>query len=679
MNDYQIALTNVNFDDTYNNVLLFDSRKIQEAYFKVNTLFENAPKCNFKASTLLNTSLTYEADPNIDLANILMSNYAIVKQPNGKYLYYFVLNAFQNCDNFIRLDLELDVCQTFLTDLTFSDAVIKRYHINRFLPSYEAGRVCFNLKSDSDLLINEPIDRKAQRFIAQEKVKSKYVNTLDISDSYTTFFDDNILGFEYIFCVANQKYNFEKIGGESVEAMVNNTVYTHSPTESGKDIDSNVAIFCVPVYKENSQHKIYFQIGTQFIEWSDLALKYFMEKNNGASYIYSTKMSARQPFIQFNSLYDSGYGEVNPTGDLIIPTTPGDGTFYFCNSLERVYISSGYGFLNIQKEYLKNKSTLINAWSDTYFKVDFLIDEIKNSAHSIDYNPKKLANQVCTLKLANINGSKKEYEPIKLASRTTRSGSDKEYYPISPINVLWHEPLVPDITKQNLAITGTLYTGEYNYDGLIDNFDNTLMLSQDQLALFMANNKNFHLQKGIERTATASKGIIDVLSKFGTADFGKGIVGSVGTVIDIVQDVVNTNFVLDNMENAPDTLKNANGNVIMNILATNNNLNPRLELYRALPTDLQSFDDFTNQFGYAYGKLGNINDAMRVRKYFNYVQAEVQEVYSNTLNISNEVHNKIKDIFRKGVRLWNVESGDQVITFDVNEHENYERWLDNEQ
>ena len=131
MNDYQIALTNVNFDDTYNNVLLFDSREIQEAYFKVNTLFENAPKCNFKASTLLNTSLTYEADPNIDLANILMSNYAIVKQPNGKYLYYFVLNAFQNCDNFIRLDLELDVCQTFLTDLTFSDAVIKRYHINR--------------------------------------------------------------------------------------------------------------------------------------------------------------------------------------------------------------------------------------------------------------------------------------------------------------------------------------------------------------------------------------------------------------------------------------------------------------------------------------------------------------------------------------------------------------------
>ena len=39
MNDYQIALTNVNFDDTYNNVLLFDSREIQEAYFKVNTLF----------------------------------------------------------------------------------------------------------------------------------------------------------------------------------------------------------------------------------------------------------------------------------------------------------------------------------------------------------------------------------------------------------------------------------------------------------------------------------------------------------------------------------------------------------------------------------------------------------------------------------------------------------------
>lgn len=672
MLDYQIALTNVNFDDTYNNVLLFDSREIQEAYFKINTLFENAPKCNFKASTLLNTTLTYEADPNTDLANLLMSNYAIVKQPNGKYLYYFVMNAFQVCDNLIRLDLELDVCQTFLTDLTFSDAVIKRYHINRFIPSTEEGRVCFNLKSDSDLLINESIERKAQRFITQEKVTSNYVNTF-VGDSFTPFFNDNVLGFEYIFCVANQNYKFEKISGESVESYVNNTVYTHSPTRSGQNIDSNVAIFCVPVYKENSQNKIYFQIGNENIEWSDLALKYFMQNNNGASYIYSTKMSARQPFRQFNELFDTDYGSINSNGDLIIPTTTGDGTFYFCNSLERVYISSGYGILNIEKEYLIDKRTEINVWNDTYFKVDFLIDEIKNSVHSIEYNPKKLSNQVCTLKLANINGSKKEYEPIKLGNRTAQIPK------ISPISVIWHEPLVPDITKQNLAITGTLYTGEYNYDGLIDNFDNTLMLSQDQLALFMANNKNFHLQKGIEWTTKGVKGLIGTAENYITKDVGKAVTGVINSVIDIVQDIANTNLVLDNMENAPDTLKNANGNVIMNILATNDNLNPRLELYQALPTDLQSFDDFTNQFGYAYGKLGNINDAMRVRKYFNYVQAEVQEVYSDKLNISNEVHNKIKQIFKNGVRLWNVESGDQVVTFDVNEHENYERWLDNEQ
>lgn len=677
MNDYQIALTNVNFDDTYNNVLLFDSRQIQEAYFKVNTLFENAPKCNFKASTLLNTSLTYEADPNIDLANILMSNYAIVKQPNGKYLYYFVMNAFQVCDNLIRLDLELDVCQTFLTDLTFSDAVIKRYHINRFLPSYESGKVCFNLKSDSDLLINEPINPKAQRFIDEKKVYSKFATTLDINDSYTRFFDTNILGFEYIFCVANQKYNLEKASGESVEVTINNSVYTHSDLDSGKDIESSVAIFCVPIYKKNSQNKIYFQVGTNFVEWSDLAYKYFMNKNNGASYIYSTKMSARQPFTQFNALTESNFGEINSNGDLIIPTTSGDGNFYFCKGQERVYFSSGYALVNIQREYLSDRNTLISVWGDSYFKVNFNIADIKNSAHSIDFNPKKLANQVCTLKLSNINGSKKEYEPLKLGAHFIRN--EKDYYDISPLNVLWHEPLVPDITKQNLAITGTLYTGAYNYDGLIDTFDNTLMLSQDQLALFMANNKNFMQQKVVENVGRGLKGISSGFVNYVEGNYGGAITSVLNSTVDIFQDVINTSYVLDNLENAPDTLKNANGNVIINILATNDNLNPRLELYQALPTDLQSFDDFTNQFGYAYGKLGNINNAMRVRKYFNYVQAEVQEVYSDKLNISNEVHNKIKQIFKNGVRLWNVESGDQVVTFDVNEHENYERWLDNEQ
>lgn len=673
MLDYQIALTNVNFDDTYNNVLLFDSRQIQEAYFKINTLFENAPKCNFKASTLLNTTLTYEADPNIDLANILMSNYAIVKQPNGKYLYYFVMNAFQVCDNLIRLDLELDVCQTFLTDLTFSDAVIKRYHINRFRETSQgSNNIVFNInKNNTDLVINEPIDRKAQHFIKNEILIPEYLSGLfneDEKNKYKLFFENNILGWLYVYCVPNHEYVFKNILNQDLVKKINSVGY-YQYIGDGSIMEGACSIFCVPVYRYTAKNQIYIKNGENKYLYSNEAMRYFLENNNGASYVYASKFTTRMPFKQFNALFDEGAGTFDAEGNLIINVNPINENEYFIDSLKNAFINTyGQNYIyNVRKEFLipyKNEIEL------PYFQTTFTKDEIKQSVHDPKFNPKMMSQQVATLKLSTCNGSKKDYEIIKLL----------DSYGELSFQYINSEPLIPDITRTNLALSGSVfYTGAYNYDGLIDTFDNTLMLSQDQLALFMANNKNFMQQKTLERVGNVGKGVMGAVGNLSSGNYANAITGVGNTAVDLIQDIANTNYVLDNLENAPDTLKNANGSVVLNLVATDKNPYPKLELYQALPTDLQSFDDFTNQFGYAYGKLGNINNAMRVRKYFNYVQAEVQEVYSDKLNISNEVHNKIKQIFKNGVRLWNVESGDQVVTFDVNEHENYERWLDNEQ
>lgn len=674
MLDYQIALTNVNFDDTYNNVLLFDSRQIQEAYFKINTLFENAPKCNFKASTLLNTTLTYEADPSVDLANLLMSNYAIVKQPNGKYLYYFVMNAFQVCDNLIRLDLELDVCQTFLTDLTFSDAVIKRYHINRFRETSQgSNNIVFNIdKNNTDLVINEPIDRKAQHFIRNEILIPEYLSGLfneDEKNKYKLFFENNILGWIYLYCVPQHEYAFVNLNNENITKKIYECYYTNEKQNPNSYINGACSIFCVPVYKPKSKNKIYFKYSGVNHLFSNNAIEWFLSKNNGASYVYASKFTTRMPFKQFNSLFDDGFGTFDEDGNLIIPVDLSSDSNYFVDKIGNFCIdTTGNNYIySIQYEYL---DPYINDINLPYFQTTFTKDEIKQSVHDPQFNPKMMSQQVATLKLSTCNGSKKDYEIIKLLDN----------YGDLSFKYINSEPLIPDITRTNLALSGSVfYTGAYNYDSLVDIYDNTLMLNQDQLALFLANNKNFSQQKTLERVANVGKGVMGAVGNLVSGNYANAIIGAGNTAVDLIQDIANTNYVLDNLENAPDTLKNANGSVILNLVATNRNPYPKLELYQALPTDLQSFDDYTNQFGYAYGKLGNINDAMRVRKYFNYVQAEVQEVYSDKLNISNEVHNKIKQIFKNGVRLWNVESGDQVVTFDVNEHENYERWLDNEQ
>lgn len=112
-------------------------------------------------------------------------------------------------------------------------------------------------------------------------------------------------------------------------------------------------------------------------------------------------------------------------------------------------------------------------------------------------------------------------------------------------------------------------------------------------------------------------------------------------------------------------MKNANGNVILNLFATE--LGLYVEEYSALYGDLKTANDFMDLYGFTFGAVANVKDYANIRKYHNFIKAQLQSINGN---LSNTARNDLRTRFANGVRFWNSDT----ISY---QYENYENWLDN--
>jgi tRNA(Ser,Leu) C12 N-acetylase TAN1 len=71
--------------------------------------------------------------------------------------------------------------------------------------------------------------------------------------------------------------------------------------------------------------------------------------------------------------------------------------------------------------------------------------------------------------------------------------------------------------------------------------------------------------------------------------------------------------------------------------------------------------------GFKFGKIGNIKDFDHIRKFYNYIEADIDSI---NYEISNSIKEDIKQRFSTGVRFWDLDNIDFTVS-------NYERWLDN--
>lgn len=661
MLNFQIALTSVEWDNSYINTLRFDSRAQQEQYFNVASIFNNAPNVNLPIGTLLTTSIVVEQPESLKLNPIMNYNYAIIRDnrvgADLKYYYYFVTQITQQSGNQIRLNIELDVIQTYYIECTFEDCVINRAHLNRFKKNTKTGLYRFNLDYKSNLF-NKETEPLPLRCKWRDRLIWYYDNqsVSPFNDYFQKFQND---GQFWVYVYIDVSFN-------------PNNVFRRF--ENGDAQIMPYVVLCAP------SRGIPVKIGDQVIQWTIEELTKAMDTSTMASHILSYKISPIAPFNYSNQwqYYDTtnyfklvadGAGQIGEI-EFVKANMSTAGYVWLANLFTQPYDSGNSGMVSFVEEFSATR--------------------IKNSLKDSKFNPKLLSQDFCEYKIEDYAGNSFAYDKSKMYSDN--------------LTVKVQEYFSPDLSKikLNLNIPATDYTlaagsPEHvndEYFGLIVSNDTQYPYTVSQLSNFLANNKNFALQQQAQRDYNTrmgnisaieniSKGVAGSLSAAGSGNI-LGVVGGIGggaagaaaaTSRAKAQNELNTKqqaFTLDNARNAPASVQNAQGNIFFNSMV--NFLGFYVSEWECLEADKEKIADYMFRFGFSYERIDNPKNVDNIRHYFNYVQADIENV-SHPSNISNSVHDKLRDIFRNGVRFWNV--FDNTVKFEY-KNENYERYLENE-
>lgn len=205
---YQYALTSVQFDSSYENAIRFDTRAQQEEYFNVSTLFANAKSVNFDFGNLINTTLVIKVKK--APMELMGYNYLILKDlnvnPTHKYIYFFIdkveyiSGGDNDSDTTIRLDLTMDVLNTYMLDIAWDDgALIERASLDRWLWDKKTDYLYYNFQSGSPFRLDDEGEPKCSKVLTNREnlqvLSSEYSSNKEAYD----WINQNVQCWEYVF------------------------------------------------------------------------------------------------------------------------------------------------------------------------------------------------------------------------------------------------------------------------------------------------------------------------------------------------------------------------------------------------------------------------------------------------------------------------------------------------
>lgn len=674
------------FDSDYVNVVRFDNRAAQEEFFGLPARFEGAPYINFNAGTLMRTTIMLPHNNTEGFFDLLGVNYAIIKDnaaADGQpaYFYYFVESATYDAGKQAFFTLKLDVYQTYYIDCVFGDCFIEKAHLNRFIDIGE-GKVRFDFTPDSLLFEREEVRELPKRLTQRNKIRVENpTNT-----AYNEWEKANIKGWLYYYVSPGSYEGYTVVG--SLEKTENGL---RVGTDIGSAYLANIwGVFCEPIYNtkvvdgnEVVTGLLYLAKNVPTGDGGSTKVNFELVKNGigiigGRDFVYQLKYSNVSPFSGLNitgSIIDGNFVideldflKIEPDSES--PILPADS-----GNIPNVQP----GFLNLH--YDLSRITTLSEEIDLATEIDFQKSEIIGAARNKKFNPKLLSA---------------DFKEFRLCA-----GVDSFSYAIDKIGqtkgikLLYNEGFAPDITRGYLRISApgkygyeSLYIEgtESNFTGLVYSVDYSLPYSVSQLEAFLANNKNYYLQRNNQyklQELNAGLGLAGSLFGVGSALASGNISGAVsgavggalsfgGSMASLEAQKINDDLTIDNMASAPQTLNNANGNFLLNEAV--NGAGIFYEIYEGIDSELAAADDMMYLYGYRYNRIDNIKNVDNVRKHFNFVKAIVNTVYV-PYNLPVEAHEELKRIFAAGIRMWNSTNIDEpLVNYSL---ENYERWLEN--
>ena len=672
---YKIHVTNVPWDIDYNHAVRFASASARHDYFAID--WTAAPLVNLDFGTGFRTSAVVTTE-NTRAAS--QYNYAVIYDvTNDLYYYYFVQRAEYLAANKYRYHLVCDVIQQTLFDITFGDCMIRRAHLNRWVHHLDTDDYTYNFLETSPFF-DDDFPEVGTRVISTEKLGFNFYNT-----AAGNWIKNNVIAWKYYFLPVGQ-YNMDSFvtAGTAQQINIDGLKYIINDLA----FQTDWAVLCAPIFTDDTK-SIQFTSETddeKAIQWNSTAYdKYFKEKNDGIdAKLYAVKISMIPPFSSFSGITVTVSDNIL-TIDTALPlfagtarlipvingiTTPTDENFL---SYEWYGIPVGYEGANEFVIFVIQNQTIIK--NDLPVLVTY--PAINNDGFASFSNAyiKVSSSILCPqLQSKRFNGisvntgtGKKHVFDLRVLGEN--SGNLRFYY-ISVLSPYISTEYVTPIVGDDSAIyaNGDLYKTYYGY---FDQNDDILAVAISQYESFIANQKNFYKAfeanqwAGVAKMAVNSvAGVAGTAAGFLTSGGAAGFSGSVGTIAgafnsatDLIMKEINAGYKINDLQNAPQTLSAASGDILTNISILNRGIN--VEKFSVLNYDNHIILDFYNKYGYRVNRLGNVSDYVGIRKLWNFIQADVETV--NSANDDNpigvEMHDQIKTIFARGITFWTNPAG----------------------
>lgn len=675
---YNITLTNTIFDSENDNVILFNNKQELKTYWESKEDKITIPNINFIARNIINTEISIAIPVGLSLLKLLNYNYCIVFNET-ETLYFFIEESFQEDGNLVKLRLKIDAWNTYMYDIKDMQGLATRSHLDRFIKTPD-GNYVFNFGANSPLFEREKIQGLSKRPTKKFKLQVQYDTTQN--SALNNWLNENVECWKYYYISAGKNYTYNgyvegQILSRNQELKTISYRFRNSETNGAM-----VVLFC-PVYKTNRVIKYENNLVLTRSTWYENAIIDFLKKNQNYINVFSIKLSPIAPF-DVREFTSADY--VIENNDLIIKDRYSD------ISADRYDLKNEggqvikQGILDFSRNGNFNSYAFVGDDKTTCFALcnnQNISQNIKMNIPDEMYKIKYFKNEI----LNNYNIEPKLYNEDYSSYRLYFGG--KEYdLPVSKTsnkpNFIYKEILNSDITKSILIfnpndeedLLNTYFETVFNeyttkdFTGLISTLDMSLWFSSDRLDEYLANNKNNlqilnnvqdskALQSGLNAIGSIATGVTSSLvtgNPIGVVGgISQSITGMGNTLISNGYEMANYNLTLDNMRNSKQELQSLNSNSIL--MASVDEIGLYIELESPLEFEFSVVRDNLKMFGYTYNRIADLKSIWKTRRYYNYVE---MLVYDIDAQISNQVKDYIKEIFKNGVRVWHSDNFSKI-------------------
>ena len=695
---YKIALTGVWWNDEYKDVRRFSSYSDRASYFNLSTIFNGSPVINFDIKNLINPRIVFKA-PNRNVFDVLNSNYLIVNNTSVeteslnnpvKYYFYFIDKIVQDCGDQYIADCKLDVWTTYGLTAAIGEGFVERAHLDRFTD--DESDLGLNFAADSPLMIEEKTPSDNDKILIERKKLTIPFHNEAQTIRFGDWFSENILGWEYIFVEGMKTYKFLTFNQEYPLPEPQDVGVDIVPAVVANGLDFPYSIMAVPLYKKDK--RIYIQAKDSNNNVVKILLfsgySTFRYLNSDFSFVYSQKILPVNPIsyifkkgkddLDFEISND--LAEIDNNGDLIIKASSifDPSSKSFASSDENILLkcASAKTDSNYNGTLWFNKLSYLLKQFLTIADSDLTKPEITN--HFLASNLKAYIKALYTnhaKRIQRLNpklyGASYHEFRLNIANQGAASFSYAQLaaYKNQEQNLfIARASIVPEVETLGLCPYKSFYlTDSEDYlsaFGTVLTSDFSIAFKNDVYEQFLANNKNFWLQNKVN---WAAKGIKTVFNAAGSDSYLKAGSKLASGALGVALDKINTNFQVNNMQNAPDNYSSGSGQVSY-LFSFEDGVAYYLDEYKAPECIIKRDDDYMHLYGFKVGRLMNFTDVYNIRAYFNFVQGNFDAI---TGIKSNEVRRILKDSLLSGVRFWNVDRSSSIL-----ERENFENRLVND-